>query len=92
MLKQWAAHPEKRFDQELLAGAIHVLQSNGKAWKIAELYAQVLAENPKLAEFFLLANSNDKARFAKLFTAKVLAENNLAKVANHPLTLKYSPF
>ena len=92
MLKQWAAHPEKRFDQELLAGAIHILQDNGKAWKIADLYAQVLAENPKLAEFFLLASSNDKARFAKLFTAKALAENKLSKMSAHPLTLKYSPF
>ncbi len=80
---------EARLDAELLAAAVAMLQKDGNPHKMADIFAETLASNEKLAALFSAGNSAHQARFNKLITPEVMAENHIAKTCGRPVTWQY---
>ena len=80
---------EARLDAALLAAAVQILQHDGKERKMADLLAEVLSANHKLADFFRATDTNDKARFNALFKPAVMAENHIVKTCGNPVKYQY---
>ena len=80
---------EARLDAALLAAAVRMLQKDGKEHKMADIFAETLAADPKLAALFSAGSASYKARFNKLITPKVMAENHIAQTCGKPVTWQY---
>lgn len=80
---------EARLDAALLAAAVAMIQKDGKPHKMADIFKDTLAADPKLAALFSSGNSSHKARFNGLISPEVMAENNIAKTCGKPITYQY---
>ena len=80
---------DARLDAALLAAAVQMIQKDGKPHKISDIFKDTLAAEPKLAAFFSAGNSSHQARFNKLITPGVMAENHIAKTCGKPITWQY---
>lgn len=80
---------EARLDAELLKSAIELLMRDGNKRKMTDLFADVLATREELGDFFRVGDTNDKARFSRLFTDEVLEANGIEKVCGRPITFRY---
>ena len=91
MPKGWGgeAGVEARLDAALLAAAVAMIQQDGKPHKMADIFKDTLTADHKLAALFSVGNSSHKARFNKLISPEVMAENNIAKTCGKPVKWKY---
>ena len=80
---------EARLDAALRAAAVNLLQKDGKAHKMADLFKDTLSFEKKLGDFFSPGDSKDKARFNALITLEVMEENHIEKISGRPVTWQY---
>ncbi len=80
---------EEMLDAKLLSEAVTWLQKDGEAHSAAAVFEEVLKAHSKLADMFRAKDAKDSARFKKLFTPSVLAENGLAKTCGSPVKYQY---
>ena len=91
MPKDWGGSNgvEARLDAALLAAALQTLMKDGNPHKMSDILKDALIANAKLAALFRAGDLNDKARFNKLVTPEVMAENHIVKTCGRPVTWQY---
>jgi len=69
--------------------ALDVLRSDNWEHKSADVFVQILRENPKLGDLYSAGNPNDLAFFNSLFPEDFLGLNNVKVVKRRPITWQY---